>query len=81
MRILLACEESQAVCSEFRKLGYEAFSCDILPTSGSNPEWHIQDDVFNVINNQHWDMMIGFPPCTHLAVSGARHFKQKIKDE
>ena len=80
MRILLACEVSQAVCSEFRKLGYEAFSCDILPTSGSNPEWHIQDDVFNVINNQHWDMMIGFPPCTHLAVSGARHFKQKIKD-
>ena len=80
MRILLACEESQAVCSEFRKLGHEAFSCDILPTSGNNPEWHIQDDVFNVINNQHWDIMIGFPPCTHLAVSGARHFKKKIKD-
>ncbi len=62
MRVLLACEESQSVCSEFRKLGHEAFSCDILPTSGNNPEWHIQDDVFNVINNQHWDIMIGFPP-------------------
>ena len=80
MKILLACEESQAVCNEFRKLGHEAFSCDILPTSGPNPEWHIQDDVFNVIKNDKWDLMIAFPPCTHLAVSGARHFKQKIQD-
>lgn len=79
MRILLACEESQAVCSEFRKLGHEAFSADILQCSGSHPEWHIQGDVLEILD-KGWDMMIAFPPCTHLAVSGARHFKQKIKD-
>jgi len=80
MRILIACEESQAVCTEFRKLGHEAFSCDILPTSGNHPEWHLQKDVLDVINNYKWDMMIAFPPCTHLTVSGARHFKDKRKD-
>jgi len=79
MRILLACEESQAVCLEFRKLGHEAFSADILDCSGSNPEWHIKGDVIKILDDG-WDMMIAFPPCTHLAVSGARHFKQKIKD-
>ena len=57
MRVLLACEESQSVCSEFRKLGHEAFSCDILPTSGNNPEWHIQDDVFNVISKCEKDQI------------------------
>jgi site-specific DNA-cytosine methylase len=80
MRVLLACEESQAVCSEFRKLGHEAYSCDILPTSGNNPEWHIQSDVLQVIKDESWDLMIAFPPCTHLAVSGARHFDQKKQD-
>jgi len=86
MRILLACEESQAVCKEFRKLGHDAYSCDILPCSGGHPEWHIVNDVQNILgenlwnNNKGWDMIIAFPPCTHLAVSGARHFKQKIKD-
>jgi hypothetical protein len=79
MRILLACEESQAVCSEFRKLGHEAFSADILECSGKHPEWHIQGDVLEIID-MGWDMMIAFPPCTHLAVSGARHFEQKRKD-
>tara|TARA_B110000211_G_scaffold1627_1_gene1988 strand:- start:8032 stop:8676 length:645 start_codon:yes stop_codon:yes gene_type:complete len=79
MRILLACEESQAVCLEFRKKGHEAFSADIMDCSGSYPEWHIKGDVIDIIKND-WDMMIAFPPCTHLAVSGARHFKQKIKD-
>jgi len=79
MRILLACEESQAVCSEFRALGHDAFSCDILECSGPNPEWHIKGDVLEIIN-QNWDMMIAFPPCTHLAVSGARHFDQKKQD-
>jgi site-specific DNA-cytosine methylase len=79
MRILLACEESQAVCLEFRKLGHEAFSADILDYSGSHPEWHIKGDVLKILD-EGWDMMIAFPPCTHLAVSGARHFKQKIKD-
>lgn len=79
MKILLACEESQAVTKELRLLGHEAYSCDILDTSGENPEWHIKNDVFKVINN-NWDMMIAFPPCTHLAVSGAKHFEQKRKD-
>ena len=83
MRILIACEESQAVCIEFRKLGHTAYSCDLLPCSGGHPEWHIQDDVLNVIKNTEfyrWDMMIAFPPCTHLAVSGAAWFEQKRKD-
>lgn len=79
MRVLIACEESQAVCKEFRKRGHEAYSCDILPYSGGHPEWHIQDDVLKVINDG-WDMMIAFPPCTHLAVSGARWFPEKRKD-
>lgn len=80
MKVLLACEESQAVCREFRALGHDAYSCDILPTSGQNPEWHIQSDVEDVMYSSDWDLMIAFPPCTHLAVSGARHFKEKIED-
>lgn len=78
-RILVACEESQAVTIAFRKLGYEAFSCDLLPCSGGHPEWHYQQDVFEVID-KGWDMIIAFPPCTHLAVSGSRHFAKKIAD-
>lgn len=79
MSVLLACEESQAVCIEFRKLGIEAYSCDILPCSGGHPEWHIQGDVLEQLD-KGWDMMIAFPPCTHLAVSGAAWFEQKRKD-
>ena len=79
LNILVACEESQAVTKHLRALGHEAFSCDILPCSGGHPEWHYQQDVFKVIE-KGWDMMIAFPPCTHLASSGARHFKQKIAD-
>ena len=79
MRILIACEESQAVCKEFRKKGHEAFSSDILDCSGGHPEWHIKGDVLEIIK-EGWDMMIAFPPCTHLAVSGARHFAKKIAD-
>ena len=79
MRVLLACEESQSVCTEFRERGHEAFSCDLLDCSGEHPEWHIKGDVLEIIN-QGWDLMIAFPPCTHLAVSGARHFKNKIED-
>lgn len=74
--ILIACEESQAVTKEFRKLGYEAFSCDILPCSGGHPEWHILGDVTPLLK-QKWDLIIAFPPCTHLAASGARWFKNK----
>lgn len=80
MKVLVACEESQAVTKELRKLGHEAFSCDILPPTGGHPEWHIQQDIFEVIEGGEWDMMIAFPPCTHLAVSGARHFEGKRED-
>ena len=76
MKILVACEESQAITKEFRKLGHEAFSCDLLPCSGGHPEWHYQQDVFEVIN-KGWDMMIAHPPCTFLAVSGARWLYNK----
>ena len=79
-RILVACEESQAVTIELRKLGHEAYSCDLLPCSGGHPEWHIQRDVFTAIEFGCWDMMIAFPPCTDLAVSGARHFERKRAD-
>ena len=79
MKILIACEESQAVCIEFRKLGFEAYSCDIQECSGGHPEWHIQGDVLEQLD-KGWDCMIAFPPCTHLAVSGAAWFEQKRKD-
>jgi hypothetical protein len=79
MKVLLACEESQAVTKEFRLLGHEAYSCDILPTSGNNPEWHLQQDVTSLLNKK-WDLIIAFPPCTHLASSGAAWFEQKRKD-
>ena len=79
MRILVACEESQAVTKEFRKLGHEAFSCDILECSGGHPEWHLMQDVTELLK-QKWDMIIAFPPCTHLAVSGSRHFEGKRAD-
>lgn len=97
MNILIACEESQRVCTEFRKLGHNAFSCDIIECSGGHPEWHIRTDVVELLNgycafvtcdgNVHyelwsckWDMIIAFPPCTHLAVSGSRHFERKRED-
>lgn len=95
MNVLIACEESQRVCTEFRKLGANAYSCDILETSGNHPEWHIKDSVIPLLNGNcsfttqdgvshtikgRWDAIIAFPPCTHLAVSGARHFEQKRKD-
>ena len=79
MKILIACEESQAVTIELRKLGHEAYSCDIMDCSGGHPEWHIKGDVLKQLN-KGWDMMIAFPPCTHLAVSGAAWFKEKIAD-
>lgn len=79
MRILVGCEESQAVTIELRKLGHQAFSCDIQDQSGGFPDWHIKDDLFNIIEHG-WDAGIFFPPCTDLAVSGARWFKEKIAD-
>lgn len=78
-RILIACEESQVVTIEMRKLGLDAYSCDLLPCSGGHPEWHLQQDVIPLLE-QKWDLVIAFPPCTDLAVSGARWFKEKRKD-
>lgn len=75
-KILVACEESQAITIRLRDLGHEAFSCDILPCSGGHPEWHLQGDVFNYVN-KGWDLMIAHPPCTYLSVSGARHLYNK----
>ena len=79
MKILVACEESQAVTIELRRLGHEAYSCDIIPCSGGHPEWHLQQDVIPLLT-QKWDMILAFPPCTHLAVSGARWFAAKRAD-
>jgi len=79
MAVLVACEESQIVTKSFRDLGVEAFSNDILPCSGGCPEWHIQADVLELLGCA-WQAIIAFPPCTHLASSGARWFKQKQRD-
>lgn len=76
MKVLIACEESQVVCKAFRAKGHEAYSCDLLPCSGGYPEWHYQQDVFEVID-KGWDMMIAHPPCTYLSVSGAKHLYNK----
>jgi site-specific DNA-cytosine methylase len=77
MKILIACEFSGIVREAFKKKGHDVWSCDLLPTE--IPGQHIQGDVLEILNDG-WDMMIAHPPCTHLAVSGARHFKNKIKD-
>ncbi len=95
MKVLVACEESQAVTIELRKLGHEAYSCDIEPCSGGYSEWHIQRDVLQLLNGcvyfytmdgvlhtellqNHWDMIIAFPPCTYLSNAGAcRLYPQK----
>jgi len=76
-KILVACEESQAITKAFRKLGFEAYSCDLLPASGGHPEWHIQGDAFQEAYSGKYDMMIAHPPCTYLAVSGARWLYNK----
>jgi hypothetical protein len=78
-RVLIACEESQAVTIAMRAIGVEAYSCDVLPCSGGKPEWHIQGDVTPLLEEE-WGMIIAFPPCTHLAVSGAAWFEAKRKD-
>jgi site-specific DNA-cytosine methylase len=73
MRILVACEESQAVTIELRKLGHEAYSNDLVECSGEHPEWHLQKDTLELLNEK-WDMIIAFPPCTYLTVTGNRWF-------
>lgn len=88
LNVLVACEESQRVCIEFRKLGHNAYSCDILECSGGHPEWHFKQDCLEVIKNKggvletgetkyiegNWDIMIAHPPCTYLCVSGAKWY-------
>lgn len=89
MKLLVACEESQRVCTAFREKGHEAYSCDIIECSGGHPEWHIKADVLPLLNgncnfttmdgveheiNGRWDMIIAHPPCTYLTVSGNRWF-------
>lgn len=73
MRVLVACEESQAVTKELRRLGHEAYSCDIQPCSGGHPEWHLQVDALEMLKLK-WDMIIAHPPCTYLTLSGNRWF-------
>lgn len=85
MKVLVACEESQAVCKAFREKGHEAYSCDIIECSGGHPEWHIRWDALSILNgncsfltcdgemhtiNGKWDMLIAFPPCTYLTNTG-----------
>jgi len=72
MKILIACEESQAVCKAFRSLGHEAFSCDVQECSGEHPEWHIKGDAIAEAYSGNYDMMIAHPPCTYLSKAGAR---------
>lgn len=88
MKVLIACEESQRVCTAFRQIGHEAYSCDVQECSGGHPEWHIQGDVLPYIDGscivttmdgvEHridgtWDLLIAHPPCTYLSNAGARH--------
>lgn len=88
MKVLVACEESQAVCKAFRELGHEAYSCDVIDQSGGHPEWHIMQDVLPLLNGRcsfettdgvthtvhgKWDMIIAFVPCTKTSNAGARH--------
>ena len=82
MKILVACEESQRVCIEFRKRGHEAYSCDIEPCSGGHPEWHLQVDALELLK-MDWDMILAFPPCTYLTNAGARHLwkDHKLNEE
>lgn len=92
MKVLIACEESQEVCKAFRARGHEAYSCDIQEPSGGHPEWHILGDALKALEGGQiatmdgvthdvgkWDLLIAHPPCTHLAVSGARWFTEGKK--
>ena len=95
MKVLVACEESQEVCKAFRVRGHEAYSCDLQECSGGHPEWHVKGDCLPLLNGNcvftteggvhvtidgRWDLIIAHPPCTDLAVNGARHFAAKQKD-
>tara|TARA_R110002020_G_scaffold34375_2_gene104643 strand:+ start:1173 stop:1847 length:675 start_codon:yes stop_codon:yes gene_type:complete len=77
MKVLIACEESQSICKEFRNLGHEAYSCDLLPCSGGHKDWHIQGDALEQAYSGNYDLMVAHPPCTYLAVSGNRWLYNK----
>lgn len=79
MRVLVACEYSATVRDAFRARGHDAWSCDLLPTEG-DPQWHHEGDIFDILYGD-WDLLIAHPPCTHLAVSGARWFKDKLVEQ
>tara|TARA_R100000808_G_C2125765_1_gene136093 strand:- start:607 stop:1224 length:618 start_codon:yes stop_codon:yes gene_type:complete len=79
MKILIACEESQTITKEYRKLGFDAYSCDILECSGGHPEWHIKGDAIKESYSGKYDLMIAHPPCTYLSVSGNRWLYNKDK--
>lgn len=79
-RVLIGCEESQVVCMAFRMLGHEAYSCDLLPCSGGHPEWHFQEDVFEVLKREKFDLCIFHPPCTYLTTTGNKWMKPEFRD-
>ena len=80
MNVLVGCEKSGVVTEALRKENIIAWSCDILPTD-SNNKWHIQGDIIDILHSKKWDALICFPPCTHLAASGARHFHKKKEQQ
>ena len=80
MKILIGCEESGRVREAFRGVGHDAWSCDLLPCTENPSKYHIQDDLLKVIKSEKWDMIVAFPPCTHLAISGSKYFAEKIAD-
>lgn len=79
-KVLIGCEESQVVCKAFRALGHEAYSCDLLPCSGGQPEWHLQMDVFRAISLKEWDLAIFHPECTRLTVAANKYYKPEYAE-
>jgi hypothetical protein len=76
-KILIACEESQAICKAFRALGHEAYSCDLQECSGGHPEWHLKMDCFEAMKLKKWDLIIAHPPCTYLTISANKWYKDQ----
>jgi len=81
MKVIIGCEFSQIVTMAFRNRGHEAFSCDLLPTEGNHQEWHYQEDIFSILSREKFDIGIFHPPCTYLAVSGARWWKDRQQEQ
>ena len=79
IRIIIACEESQAITKEFRRLGFQAFSCDLQECSGGLPQYHFREDIHEVLKREHFDLMVAHPPCTFLSNAGARWLYQNGK--